>query len=39
MMEYTMPNASVGKSNMQNMQEGAYPEEKKESAGFFFLAG
>jgi hypothetical protein len=34
-MEWTMPNASVGKPNMQDMQEGAYPEEKKSVAGQF----
>ena len=39
-MEWTMPNNSVGKPNMQGMQEGAYPEEnatekKRSVAGQF----
>jgi len=37
-MEWTMPNASVGKPNMQDMQEGAYPQEKKKSVAGQFAA-
>ena len=37
-MEWTLPNASVGKPNMQDMQEGAYPEEKKKSVAGQFAA-
>jgi hypothetical protein len=37
-MEWTMPKASVGKPNMQDMQEGAYPEEKKKSVAGQFAA-
>ena len=33
-----MPNASVGKPNMQDMQEGAHPEEKKKSVAGQFAA-
>ena len=39
LMEWTMPNAvSVGKSNMQDMQEGAYPKKKKKSVAGQFAA-
>ena len=37
-MEWTMPNASVGKPNMQDMQEGADPEERKKSVAGQFAA-
>ena len=37
-MEWTMPNASVGKPNMQDMQEGAYPKKKKKSVAGQFAA-
>ena len=37
-MEWTMPNASVGKPNMQHMQEGTYPEEKNKSVAGQFAA-
>ena len=37
-MEWTMPNTSVAKPNMQDMQEGAYPEEKKKSVADQFAA-
>ena len=40
-MELTMPNASLGKPNIQDiqdMQEGAYPEEKKKSVSGQFAA-
>ena len=37
-MEWTMLNASVGKPNMQDMQEGASPEEKKKGVAGQFAA-
>ena len=37
-MEWTTANVSVGKPNMQDMQEGAYPEEKKKSVAGQFAA-
>jgi len=38
-MEWTTPNASVGKPNMQVMQEGACPQEKEKCvAGQFATA-
>jgi hypothetical protein len=37
-MEWTMSNVSVGNPNIQDMQERAYPQEKKKSVAGQFTA-